>query len=85
VLSDVLCADAALVPAGEWATASQQDQRPAADAALAVWQDGAWLAGLLTYHCLAGNDGSSLLHYQQWTSIAVRRFTPYQSAALTDR
>jgi hypothetical protein len=36
VFSDVLCADAELVLVGEWATGSQQDQRLAADAALAA-------------------------------------------------
>ncbi len=75
MLSDVLRADAGLVLVGEWATASQQDQRSAADAALAAWQDGVWPAGLLAYHCLLGEDGSSLLHYQQWTSAdACRTF-----------
>lgn len=75
MLSDVLRADAGLVLVGEWATASQQDQRLAADAALAAWQDGAWPAGLLAYHCLLGEDGGSLLHYQQWSSAdACRAF-----------
>lgn len=75
MLSDVLRADAGLVLVGEWAAASQQDQRPAADTALAAWQDGAWPCGLLAYHCLLGEDGSSLLHYQRWTSVdACRAF-----------
>jgi len=74
-LSDALRADAGLVLVGEWAVASQQDQRPAADAALAAWQDGAWPVGLLAYHCLLGEDGGNLLHYQQWTSAdACRAF-----------
>jgi hypothetical protein len=57
-----------LVVIGEWTTARPEDQRPAADAALAAWHDVAQPPGLLAHHCLLGEDGHSLLHYQQWTS-----------------
>ncbi|MBO0838750.1 MAG: antibiotic biosynthesis monooxygenase [Actinobacteria bacterium] len=71
----MLRANAGLLLVGEWTTASGNDQRPAADAALDAWRDSTWPPGLLAHHCLLGEDGRTLLHYQQWTSSdACRAF-----------
>lgn len=55
-----------MVLVGEW-TVRQGDQRRAADAALAAWPADAPPDGMLAHHCLLGEDGATVLHYQQWS------------------
>jgi hypothetical protein len=67
MLSDALREDAVLVLMGQWTAPIGRDQRPAAEAALEAWRDGTWPAGLLAHYCLLGEDGRTVLHYQQWS------------------
>ncbi|GAA1337235.1 hypothetical protein [Actinocatenispora thailandica] len=57
---------------GEWEV-RPGDQRRAADAVLAAWRETAPPVGLLSHHCLLGEDGVTVLHYQQWTRPGAPR------------
>jgi hypothetical protein len=50
---------------GEWGVRPGA-QRRAADAVFAAWRKAPPPPGLLAYHCLLGEDGVTVLHYQQW-------------------
>ena len=65
--------DKGLVLVGEWGTTGPEHQRAAADAALDAWESVDRPTGLLSYSCLLGSDGRSLLHYIQWASEDASR------------
>lgn len=58
--------DVGLALVGEWSTSSSAQQRAAADAAINAWQRVPWPAGLLSYSCMLGTGGYTVLHYSQW-------------------
>ncbi|ASR38550.1 hypothetical protein BAY61_30125 [Prauserella marina] len=51
-----------------WTVEGEEHQRAAADAAMAAWDSVTWPEGLLHYSVLLGVEGTSLLHYSQWSS-----------------
>ncbi|MEU3272495.1 NAD(P)H-binding protein [Saccharomonospora sp. NPDC006951] len=59
--------DAEVVIMTTWTVQGKQQQLAAADAAMAAWDSVAWPEGLLHYSVLLGTDGTSLLHYSQWS------------------
>ncbi|GAB2837773.1 antibiotic biosynthesis monooxygenase [Streptomyces deserti] len=51
-----------------WRVGTPERQREAVEAIGRAWESRTWpLAGLLGYHVYAGHDGSTLMHYSQWT------------------
>lgn len=74
-LPDITRPDAGIVLVGEWTVATPERQRAAVDAAMAAWEHVPWPEGLLGHYGLVGIDGSTVLHYIQWTGEeAVRTF-----------
>jgi heme-degrading monooxygenase HmoA len=74
-LPDVTRPDADIVLVGEWTVATPERQRAAVDAAMAAWEDLLWPEGLFAHHGFVGVDGTSVLHYIQWTGEeAIRAF-----------
>lgn len=52
-----------------WRVGTPERQRQTVEAIARTWQHRAWpTAGLRGYHVYTGHDGSTLLHYSQWTS-----------------
>ncbi|MFB6845609.1 hypothetical protein ACFCXS_12225 [Streptomyces sp. NPDC056373] len=51
-----------------WRVGTAERQRQAVEAVGRAWERRPWPAGdLLGYHVYAGHDGSTLMHYSQWT------------------
>ncbi|GAA2257040.1 antibiotic biosynthesis monooxygenase [Streptomyces indiaensis] len=51
-----------------WRVGTPERQRQAVEAIGRAWEGRPWPAGdLLAYHVYAGQDGSTLMHYSQWT------------------
>ncbi len=52
-----------------WRVGTPERQRRTVEAIGRTWERRPWPAdGLLGYHVYAGDDGSTLMHYSQWTS-----------------
>ncbi|MFI2433758.1 hypothetical protein [Streptomyces sp. NPDC018693] len=67
-----------------WRLGAPERQRAAVEAIGETWERRPWpAAGLLGYHVYAGHDGSTLLHYSQWTAAAA--FEAYVKAHRQER
>ncbi|WP_020668157.1 hypothetical protein [Amycolatopsis nigrescens] len=74
-LPEITRPDAGLVLSSEW-TVPAGRQTDAMDAAMTAWEHTPWPDGLLSYTVYAGTDGTTLLHYSQWTGEdAVDKFS----------
>ncbi|MER7744748.1 antibiotic biosynthesis monooxygenase [Streptomyces bacillaris] len=61
-------ADAAIAKVSTWDVGTPERQRRAVDAVRTAWEGREWPhPGLLSYSVHAGENGTTLLHYSQWT------------------
>lgn len=67
-LPDITRPDVGIVLVSEWSLDTAERQRAVMDAAMAQWQHLLWPEGLLSHHCFASTDATTVLHFSQWTS-----------------
>ena len=68
LLPDLDRSDAEVAVLGEWYVGGPERQSAVVDAALNAWKVYGWPDGLLSHHCLASLDGTTVAHYSQWAS-----------------
>jgi hypothetical protein len=59
--------DSGVAVLNRWVTATPDQQKPVADAALAAWAGASWPEGLLAVTCLVSTNGDTVFTYEQWS------------------
>jgi heme-degrading monooxygenase HmoA len=74
-LPDITRPDVGTVLSCEWTVGTPERQQAVVEASVTAWEHVPWPAGLLSHNGFVSTDGSTILHYSQWTSDeAIREF-----------